>query len=155
MLSRAVQLSGLNAEPVRPVGDGVGLSDSGETWDIRYYGFDQTIRATIVETVRRLPASVARFVFDRCFFVSVGRRCWGIAMPSTAAEVAANRWLVVLNEGMPRRTRHSIVAREIAYAWLGHDRLSPICDPASDIQAEGLTAEWGFKGVRASAASNP
>ncbi len=154
MLDRALQLSGLGAKAAPPVADEAGATKAEQTCDdIRYFGFDQSIRATIVETVRRLPAGVAKFVVEQCSFVSVGRTCWGMVIPRDAHEITANKWLVVLDEGMPRRSRHSIVAREIAYAWLGHDRLSPSCDPASEVQAHGLTVAWGFKGLRATTAS--
>lgn len=145
MLDRAVQIAGLSAKAVQPAAQ--------PSFDnIRYYGSDKLIRDTIIETVRRLPAGVAKFVIEQCSFVSVGRTCWGMVIPKNAPEISAKQWLVVLEEGMPRRTRHSIIAREIAYAWLGFDRLSPECDPASDVQAHGLTAAWGFKGLRAMAA---
>lgn len=154
MLDRAVQVSGL------PVA--VTSSDSGETHrteaerpadEVRYYGFDQIVRTTIMETVRRLPAVVAKFAVEQCSFVSVGRTCWGMVIPKNAPEITANKWLVVLDAAMPRRERHSIVAREIAHAWLGHDRLSPGFDPASEVQAHSLVTSWGFKGIRERAAS--
>jgi hypothetical protein len=149
MLDRAIQLSGLTPQVSSgPTREAPSPKVEPAVDNIRYYGFDQMLRETILETVRRLPEGVAKFVSQQCSFVSVGPTGWGMAIPGNALEITTNTWFIVLEERMPLRSRHSIVAREIAYAWLGHDRLSPACDPASETQALGLTAAWGFKGRR-------
>src|SRR5207247_1347349 len=59
LFEKALELSGPRVEraTVEPM------------WEnIRYFGADEAIRATIKETIQHLPASVASFVLEHCAF---------------------------------------------------------------------------------------
>ena len=57
-----------------------------------------------------------------------------------------NMWLILLHEKLPVDEECSIIAHEIAHAWLGHDKLSLNFPPSSEVDAAILTGSWGFTG---------
>ena len=116
-----------------------------------YYGEYEAVERTIVETICRLPDPIARFALDRCRFLSVGASVYGMTLPGRAGvaswpeQRSRNIWLIVLADPLPDDSSHSIVAHEIAHAWLKHDRLG---FPPEDceIQAAETAKIWGFIG---------
>jgi hypothetical protein len=65
-------------------------------------------------------------------------------------ESRLQRWIVLLNESIVgSEDAESIVAHEIAHAWLRHDRLGLDVSSDSEREAEELTGEWGFSGLGA------
>ena len=120
-------------------------------YDLAYYGEDPITERLIVEAISRLPERVAEFALDRCRFLSVGLVTLGMAMPGKVCSHpferrTRNMWLILLAEGLPDEDAHSIVAHEIAHAWLGHDRLSVELPTECERDAATLTYEWGFTG---------
>jgi len=135
-------------------------SPEGDMRKAVYYGRCAHTEQLITETVQRLEAKVRDFVLDRCRFVSVGNTAQ--ALPGCVGihpfeQQAHNMWIIILEEGLhPNDDRrradeaHSIVAHEIAHAWLGHDRLGNV-PPDCEGQAADQARQWGFTGKAADA----
>jgi hypothetical protein len=116
---------------------------------------DLDLTRTLAETLLCLPEEVAQFACDRCRFIS-SSGCYGMVLPGRLGVHPDTRapeddlWLILLASDLPEADAHSIVAHEIAHAWLGHDRLSPDLTPECEVEAATLTAQWGFSGIGAS-----
>ena len=100
-------------------------------YHIAYYGESPNTHRLIVETVVRLSEEVATFVYDRCCFVSVGDGAYGLILPGRVGvhpieKRSRNMWIIVLEDNMSAQDAQSIIAHEIACAWLEHNRLG-IC----------------------------
>ena len=120
-------------------------------YDLLYFGESDEVVKVIVETIAKLPATVAAFAIERCAFVSVGKVACGITLPgkigvNARTRRSRNQWVILLTERLPSHDRHSIVAHEIAHAWLGHDKLSINLPKDCETKAAGLTKSWGFTG---------
>jgi len=142
---------------------------------LMYLGEDLDLRTIIIDTLQRLPRDVARFALEHCRFVSVGRATLGITLPgrvgtsshhrqtswrvipaylhrllgiSDREETSEHIWIIVLDERMAFDDVQSVIAHEIAHAWLGHDRLG---NPPEDceVQTARLVQQWGFTGIGA------
>ena len=120
--------------------------------DLLYYSDNETIRVLIIATICRLPDEVAEFALDRCNFVSIGEEGtgYGIVLPGRIGvhpgeRRSKNIWIIVLAENLPDEDSHSIIAHEIAHAWLGHDRVGEIPEDC-ETQASDLVRQWGFTG---------
>jgi len=106
--------------------------------------FPESLETVTIQAVHRLPDAVREFVYYHCRFASeddagVTIRC----VPQ-----AGRPWLVTLGQG---GVEESLIAHEIAHAWLGHE-----CDPqAGELRltqrdeeaACDLTRQWGFAGT--------
>ena len=75
----------------------------------------------------RLPQDVAEFALERCSFLSVGGKTWAQTMPVWALgrdleSIPENLWVITLSEQLQLSAEdiHSVVAHEIAHAWLKH-----------------------------------
>jgi hypothetical protein len=124
-----------------------------------YSGDDENRHRRIIETVTRLPEDVAEFAADRArvHYVSVGASNYGMTLSGKAiARLTPDGWdpegsfFVVLVDPLPEAHAHSIIAHEIAHAWLGHDRLGDAPEDC-EIQVCKLVASWGFVGIGADA----
>ena len=134
------------------------------------------VHTQLLRTVERLPDGVQEFVCERCVFLALADH--GMVLPGRItyphfAETAemvekappnasfskltdyveehertAPKWIVLL-QGTPSDDE-SILAHEIAHAYLGHDRLA-IYDGDEAGHAEmaacELTKSWGFQGL--------
>jgi hypothetical protein len=119
---------------------------------IAYYGEDDRLLRWIVETVARLPQEAREFACERCRFLSVGRSAQGMAVPAGIATHAyekrtRNMWLILLEEELRDEHAHSIIAHEIAHAWLGHDRFT--ADASVEVETAEKVRKWGFTGLGA------
>lgn len=128
------------------------MADRDAEW-IAYYGADWGFRDWILEAVARLPQKVCDFACDRCMFLSVGRSVLGMVVPARIATHAVERrtrnmWLILLEEDLTEEDAHSIIAHEIAHAWLRHDRLDGDPDPSVE-EAVRQVKQWGFTGLGA------
>ena len=134
------------------------------------------VHRLVVRVVSRLPESVQQFVCHRCILLAlsdVGMVLPGrithadthdtVAMVEAAPigaqpddlhdyveqfEQTAARWIILLQGSPPQD--ESVIAHEIAHAYLGHDRLgiSVGLEPvAIETQACELTRSWGFEGL--------
>ena len=117
--------------------------------DLAYYGEDEELRVHIALVLSRLPDRIVRFALDRCVFLSVGRTTSGMVLPGRITvhhheRRSRNRWLVLLDENMPNDD--SIIAHEIAHAWLRHDRLSADDQQLWERDAAETAKSWGFVG---------
>jgi hypothetical protein len=117
--------------------------------NIRYYCDSNEAQWLAIQTVARLPREVREFVFERCVFLSIGHVNHGMALPGTIAQ--PDTWIILLGERLPQKDAHSIVAHEIAHAWLGHNRFALDVPPDCETQAANLTRDWGFTGKGANA----
>ena len=121
-------------------------------WDsVAYYGDNPHTQRLIAQTITQLPDDVAEFALDRCRFLSVGVDCFAMTVSGRIASHdlerrTRNMWLILLHEKLPVDEELSIIAHEIAHAWLGHDKLSLDFSPTSEVDAATLTATWGFTG---------
>lgn len=120
-------------------------------YNLTWYGEDAEMERVIVETLLRLPEDVRRFASEECLFVSVGGGAHGTANPLHFPE-ARDLWLIALSEVGPSDSLHSVVAHEIAHAWLGHRGQGAEEDEAA---AYKQAQAWGFTGIGADAANDP
>jgi Zn-finger nucleic acid-binding protein len=124
-------------------------------YHVAYHGDDPQTEALIAQTVARLPDEVAEFVFDRCIFLSVGGAKDGFVIPGRIGvhpreRRSRNVWLIIVADEIPADDVLSIIAHEIAHAWLRHDRLAIVSREQGmlwEIQACELAQEWGFTGA--------
>jgi hypothetical protein len=113
---------------------------------------------TIRRTLARLPVGIRDFALDRCIFASVGSERAAQVLPPS------DRWLVLFTD--EPSVAESVIAHEIAYAWLGH--LGPgsgINDDAQERHMRALVADdrhvralvrsWGFSGFGADEPKGP
>jgi hypothetical protein len=126
------------------------------TYEVRYYGDDDEIHRSICLAVMRLPQAVRDFACERCVFLSVGRSCMGMCVPQMLCEIrpedVQRRWIFLLDERTSEDDVLSVVAHEIAHAWLGHDRCAPGgCPKDCETETANLVAQWGFTGTGADA----
>jgi hypothetical protein len=100
---------------------------------------DGRVERAINEVLSVIPEAVAKFALTRCTFVVLGRTCSGFSLAPRP-----NRWLVVVGDFVDEWDIHSIVAHEIAHAWLRHDGRG---DTVGDEQAAcKLVMAWGISG---------
>jgi hypothetical protein len=117
--------------------------------ELSYYGDDDHLRARIAFVLARLPDDFVAFAIGRCSFLSVGRATTGMVLPGRLGVRGTERrsrdcWLILLDEDMP--DDNSIIAHEIAHAWLRHDRLSGDDQQTWERDAAELAKSWGFVG---------
>ena len=98
-------------------------------YEIAYYGDDPELGIAITETVTGLPKNIWEFVIETCAFLSVGETCNGMVVAGRIGvhpreRRSRNMWLVILAENMLSDDKYSIIAHEIAHAWLKHDGVS-------------------------------
>lgn len=119
--------------------------------DLMYLGEDVRTEHVIAETLVRLPDTVRAFALERCVFLSVGWAASGLTFPGgigvdPETRRSRNVWLIVLEEQAPRDALASVVAHEVAHAWLRHDRLSDELPEDHEVKAAELARRWGFTG---------
>jgi len=117
--------------------------------ELEYYGEDLELQSRIIKVLARLPDKVITFVLDRCVFLSTGRVTSGMVLPGRLGvhhieKRSRDCWLILLDENMAED--NSIIAHEIAHAWLRHDRISAYDTEAWEKDAANLTKSWGFEG---------
>lgn len=102
----------------------------------------------IGSTVSLLGETVTEGLF------TVGVAIWGITLPGRLGVHAVdhktrNMWLVVLQKGenLSDEDADSIIAHEIAHAWLRHDRYRMDIGIEGEAQAANQTRDWGFSGI--------
>jgi hypothetical protein len=137
------------------------LSFDHVAYELRYFGDDQEIYQALVATIMRLPQDVAEFVLERCSFVSVGGETWAQTMPVWALvrdleSIPENVWVITLSEKLSAEDLHSIIAHEIAHAWLKHGEWlkhgkTIYKPPDAESQAANQARDWGFTGKGADA----
>lgn len=94
---------------------------------------------TILRLEEQVHADVRAFMRSECRFVGVGEEVKGHTISPGAA---LGVWIIVLRES---ETEESIVAHELAHAWLGHHYNSPEIEAEARAQA----IAWGFSGPAA------
>jgi hypothetical protein len=99
----------------------------------------------VAAVVSRLPAGVQRFVFTRCFFVSISGVNGPVGLAAAPVRLPCDRpWVLVLRNSLPPEDAPGVIAHEIAHAWLGPD--VPLAEiPAdSEVRADAQAEAWGF-----------
>lgn len=108
---------------------------------------DREVDDIVRGTLGRLPADVLEFALEKCAFASVGSEVPAQVIRPT------DRWLVLLSEygyeGQPA-VSETVVAHEIAHAWLGHEE----SDDDKEREVRALVRSWGFTGHGADEGSN-
>lgn len=117
-------------------------------YDLKYYCDCPFTQSAIVRAIHRLPSDVREFSLGECIFLSIGQAAAGKTLPGRIQETG---WIIVLDErefseATDEEEALSVVAHEIAHAWLKHDCLSPDCPKDCEIAAANLAGEWGFTG---------
>jgi len=104
----------------------------------------------ITKTVAKLPDDVRHFVYDSCSFLSVQL---GLTWPPD------DRWKIILDDSMADDLDpsdvESVIAHEIAHAYLGHSVFTlPELNPSGkyatspvEVEARELAEQWGFEGI--------
>lgn len=141
-----------------------------------YCGTDLDIEQLIIQTLARLPEEVQEFVCSGCRFLSIGRSAnalvlsGSIALPFPLHSPEGIKWaieqgriealllnppkLILLSEHIvdeyEQEDSLSIVAHEIAHAYLGHEPRhvrDEVNLPAErEVEACQLARQWGFSG---------
>lgn len=88
-----------------------------------YLGGDDLMQAALARVLMKLPSAAAGFVLGNCLFLSVGRTCFGQALPGRAFSGRGAGRVILLSEDVPDEEDEGAVARETAHAYLDHDRL--------------------------------
>lgn len=140
---------------------------------LSYDGTDAKTEQLILQTVAQLPKEIQEFALNQCCFISVGKTVCGSVFPGRLSYhpmlnspegiqwaiqndkikdfLQSPLWVVALAENymdsMSEADSESIIAHEIAHAWLRHDRFDLDCPHDSEKQACLLTKEWGFDGI--------
>jgi hypothetical protein len=105
------------------------------------------LNRAILEVASALPPNVARFAMSQCTFIGFDRHTRGLAL--RAYRVQRGGSLIVLDEMASIWDLHSIVAHELAHAWLHHDGRDE--SGTHEREACALVQEWGFNGIGADA----
>lgn len=120
---------------------------------LQYFGESADMQRLIARTVAKLPDDVMEFACSRCRFITVS---FGATYPGEIGldwvkRRSRNMWVIVLGEKLPTKDAESIVAHEIAHAWLHHSILD-YRGSGFEVEKEAakLTQEWGFSGKGAS-----
>jgi hypothetical protein len=108
----------------------------------RYFSADPETREALVRALSRLPDDALEFAVDKCVFVSLGGGVNGQCLPSRF--VADADWLVLLYDRAP--DIETVIAHEVAHAYLGHSIGDPLGDEETETQARDLVRAWGFSG---------
>ena len=147
-----------------------------EVYDrIPFFGEDD-VKRLITKVILRLPEEVATYVFSRCVFTLFRGPDHGLCFPgrwfhpeeSDIADLVEElsgdsfaeltdrvrdrmgriqKWVIILSDDvLTMEDGDSIVAHEIAHAWLGHDTLSSVAIKDFESEACEQTREWGFGG---------
>jgi len=110
--------------------------------NLTYHHGGQSIFGHIVETLLKLPSEVAEFVLARCAFVSMTEEYLGSVLHARILRGAD--WVIFIGPGVSTGQAQSVVARQIAYAWLRYDNYGLLpSDHKSETHA--LIREWGFE----------
>lgn len=154
-----------------------------ETISTLYCGNDADIEQLIIQTLARLPEEVQEFVCTRCRFLSIGGSAnavvlngnmlfppplhfpegikWAIEQGRIEELLSNPPKLILLSEHIvdnyEREDIVSIIAHEIAHAYLGHEPRhvgSEVNLPAKrEVEACELARQWGFSGMGTDAES--
>lgn len=108
----------------------------------------ESIDTQITLTVAALPQEVREFVYEDCFFATVGAGISGQVLPR-----AIDRWLILLDAAMlndyDEDECRGVIAHEIAHAYLGHVMNDPSLTIECEREAGAQAAAWGFTGIGA------
>jgi hypothetical protein len=127
-----------------------------------HYDFAGSLEVTdelerlIVKVVARLPKRVAEYAINRCLFLQ--GIPYGITLPGyivTGRHGGKSRWVILFSYEFPEKDAESIIAHEIAHAWLKHDRYAVDIGVECEIDASNLAKQWGFSGLGANANAHP
>ena len=75
-------------------------------------------------------------------FVSAGGALNGQCLPTRF--LSHVEWFILIYDDAP--DLETIIAHEVAHAYLGHSLDDPLSDEETEMQARELTREWGFTG---------
>jgi Zn-dependent peptidase ImmA (M78 family) len=112
-----------------------------------YYDDDDSIRKSIAEAFIKLPEDVRDYILEECLIVSAGGDLYGTVWPSDIMKNSSgnNRsWIIILSENMPEDDKVSIIAHEMAHAYLKHDKLSETATAEVD-RSLPVSYEVGFQ----------
>lgn len=116
-----------------------------------YLGNDEDMSLLIGDVLVRLPDEPLLKAIDHFVFASVGRSNQGLILPANILNGGeAESWLILLDDAMITSRQaedvRSVIAHEIAHAYLRHDPLANAGDVSIELGASRLAREWGFQG---------
>jgi len=103
----------------------------------------------IVKTISKLPDKVKEFIYDNCQFTAISSDS-GQTICMTTKQNRMRPWLIILSEEN-KEDYESVIAHEIAHAWLRHKgapgEILPIekCK-SNELEACFFARQWGFVG---------
>lgn len=106
----------------------------------------------IYQTIHKLPDEVKEFVYENCEFASISV-FGGKTIYAKAKYLRKRPWLIILSHEKINDEYQSVVAHEIAHAWLGHKHeergmeLEIVAQRERDVCL--LVKQWGFNGFGA------
>ncbi len=109
-----------------------------------YAGDDEGFQAALSRVLVRLPSKAREYALRRCTIFSIGEGAGGIVWPSRIVDRRKRRWVIVIDANTD--DLESVIAHEIAHAWLGHDRLNPNIGRQVEVDAANLVRAWDFGG---------
>jgi len=145
-----------------------------------YFPPHGSLHTTVISTIRKLPKDVREFALENCFFFSMEEGVYGRII--SGAHGSNMRWkllerltdkeklrmlddfqhswkiMILLRSETPENDIESVIAHEIAHAYLGHNEMDEI--EVEEREIEGLmvpvniveyeaykqTLTWGFEG---------
>lgn len=87
----------------------------------------------------RLPADVQEYVDDKVTFICLSEDLAGLT-------VRLPGWTIILSDTIAHEDVESVIAHEIAHAWLKHDSLCSDDQAKREADARRQAREWGFFG---------
>ncbi len=103
-------------------------------------------------TVQKLPNKVKEFVYKNCEFISIAM-FGGKTIYAKSEFLQKRHWLIILCHQRINNEYTSVIAHEIAHAWLGHkhEERGVELEEAAPKEKEAclLVKQWGFKGIGA------
>jgi hypothetical protein len=108
----------------------------------RYMGGDQNTHGALVRALSRLPDDALDLAIEKCVFFSCGGGVNAQCLPTRL--IGEADWLVLIYDLAP--DIETVIAHEVAYAYLGHSIGDPMSDEETETRARELTRTWGFSG---------
>jgi hypothetical protein len=103
---------------------------------------DRRTRETIIRVLNRLPGDALDLAVDKCVFLSVGGAVEGQCRPRSQLD---RDWLIFIEDQPRRLGLETLIAHEIAHAFLEHLVREPVPpEDEREREVQELLHKWGF-----------
>jgi hypothetical protein len=112
---------------------------------VRYFSFQPETKEALVRVLSRVPRDALEFAIHKCVFLSSGGKEIGLngqCLPTRF--IGEADWLILIYDDAP--DIETVIAHELAHAYLGHSLGEPMSDEETEAQAREQTRAWGFTG---------